>query len=323
MAPEIVKRQPYSQAVDWWSLGVLMYEMMCGSRLFSGRGDEVFAKILTLPIRFPSYFKPEVTDLLRGMLTREPATRITGEDIMTHPWFCNMNWDLLAKKQIPIPFVPDMTGSDMKYFEACSQDESIVVDSSQTTPAKPPPMNPDTSPVMKSLLEEFPHNCRVTVLSTEDYGQPLIAPDGSIRPVEIAGLNDSSSSLPAKTILPKPESKMDAARPVRMDKDVRNTTSSSLRSGVALPPLPSPQSPATSISPRPTSPPFSINSSTSSNSASNIRSPPLNPITTSSARSPAIRPLSPPDSAISPVRFQNLTPLQTGGTGGSPQVTRC
>lgn len=112
IAPEIVQVQPYNQSVDWWALGVLMYEMLVGLPPFDGADeDELFENVLTQPINYPRTLSKEAGSLLRGFLTRDPKKRLGcgnngKQDIKGHPFFRTIDWGKLERKEVVPPFKP-------------------------------------------------------------------------------------------------------------------------------------------------------------------------------------------------------------------------
>eukprot|EP01004_Peranema_trichophorum_P001172 NODE_1137_length_2104_cov_39.752650_g960_i0.p1 GENE.NODE_1137_length_2104_cov_39.752650_g960_i0~~NODE_1137_length_2104_cov_39.752650_g960_i0.p1 ORF type:complete len:499 (+),score=98.04 NODE_1137_length_2104_cov_39.752650_g960_i0:87-1499(+) len=180
MAPELVKHQHYTFSVDWWSLGVLIYEMLAATRLFGGPVDNsIFKKILTQNIVFPSYFSPHSKDLLSQVLCRDPDRRANGHVLKQHPWFDNINWTMLEAKEIEPPFIPDVSGSDLKYFNSVNGtvDESVVTkEPSESTAVQ------DSAKVqmIDNIVQEFPLNKNVKILSKDVYGQPIINKDGTV-----------------------------------------------------------------------------------------------------------------------------------------------
>jgi classical protein kinase C len=112
IAPEIVAYQPYGKSVDWWALGVLMFEMMVGQPPFDGRDeDELFNHILEKQVHFPKFLSKEAVDVLKGFLAKHPARRLgcsatSEKDIKERLFFKKIEWDKLAARQIPPPFKP-------------------------------------------------------------------------------------------------------------------------------------------------------------------------------------------------------------------------
>uniref|UniRef100_A0A8C9Y8P7 non-specific serine/threonine protein kinase n=1 Tax=Sander lucioperca TaxID=283035 RepID=A0A8C9Y8P7_SANLU len=124
LAPEVLEDNDYGRAVDWWGLGVVMYEMMCGRLPFYNQDHErLFELILMEEIRFPKNLAPEAKALLAGLLKKDPKQRLGGgpddaKEVMSHKFFTSINWqDVLEKKLIP-PFKPQVTSeTDTRYFD--------------------------------------------------------------------------------------------------------------------------------------------------------------------------------------------------------------
>jgi serine/threonine protein kinase len=117
LAPELLCSQrtasSYGNSVDWWSYGVLVYEMMQGQTPFWDKNRrQMFQNILSAEPEFPSdRFSPVGTDFLQRLLVKNPRRRLgCGEggpmEIMQHPWFHGVDWDALLQKRIEPPFKP-------------------------------------------------------------------------------------------------------------------------------------------------------------------------------------------------------------------------
>lgn len=111
LAPEVINAAGHSSPVDWWSFGILLYELMYGTTPFRGqRREETFENVLRNPLTFPS--KPaisaEAQDLIGKLLVKDPAQRLGtqagAEEIKKHPWFDSIDWALLRHQQPP--YVP-------------------------------------------------------------------------------------------------------------------------------------------------------------------------------------------------------------------------
>uniref|UniRef100_A0A5F8HEB8 protein kinase C n=1 Tax=Monodelphis domestica TaxID=13616 RepID=A0A5F8HEB8_MONDO len=123
IAPEILRGEEYGFSVDWWALGVLMFEMMAGRSPFDiitdnpdmNTEDYLFQVILEKPIRIPRFLSVKASHVLKGFLNKDPKERLgcqpqTGfSDIMSHTFFRSIDWDLLEKKQALPPFQPQIT----------------------------------------------------------------------------------------------------------------------------------------------------------------------------------------------------------------------
>ncbi|XP_043918310.1 RAC-beta serine/threonine-protein kinase [Protopterus annectens] len=134
LAPEVLEDNDYGRAVDWWGLGVVMYEMMCGRLPFYNQDHErLFELILMEDIRFPRTLSPEAKSLLAGLLKKDPKQRLGGgpsdaKEVMGHPFFAPVKWqDVLQKKLIP-PFKPQVTSeTDTRYFDDEFTEQMITV----------------------------------------------------------------------------------------------------------------------------------------------------------------------------------------------------
>jgi len=118
LAPEIIKGKGHSKPVDWWSLGILIYEMLVGlPPFYSENMNEMYELILKAPLKFPSFVPNEAQSLLKGLLERDENKRLGGgkddyKEIQTHPFFAPIDWDKLYAKKITPPFVPEMQKGD-------------------------------------------------------------------------------------------------------------------------------------------------------------------------------------------------------------------
>ncbi|XP_065920460.1 calcium-independent protein kinase C-like [Dysidea avara] len=125
IAPEILQEKDYGASVDWWALGVLMYEMMAGQPPFEADNeDELFESILHDDVLYPVWLSREATSILRGFLTKTPARRLgcqpgIGErQIKGHAFFRSIDWPALESRKIPPPYKPMVKGKyDVSNFD--------------------------------------------------------------------------------------------------------------------------------------------------------------------------------------------------------------
>ncbi|KAJ1507759.1 RAC-gamma serine/threonine-protein kinase [Coelomomyces lativittatus] len=116
LAPEILEEENYGRSVDWWALGIVMYELLIGKPPFGAPEsiEKLFQAILHSPIPMPETLSMHARSLLDALLTRDCTKRIgsgpeDGKEIQSHPFFNGLDWDRLLKKQFIMPFIPPLT----------------------------------------------------------------------------------------------------------------------------------------------------------------------------------------------------------------------
>ncbi|CAF1013485.1 unnamed protein product [Adineta steineri] len=116
LAPEIILSKGYNKAVDWWALGVLAYEMSAGyPPFFADQPIQIYEKIVSGKVRFPSHFSSDLKDLLRNLLQVDLTKRYGNlkngvDDIKTHKWFSSTDWIAIYQRKVEPPFVPKTKG---------------------------------------------------------------------------------------------------------------------------------------------------------------------------------------------------------------------
>ncbi|XP_076851713.1 RAC-gamma serine/threonine-protein kinase isoform X4 [Brachyhypopomus gauderio] len=134
LAPEVLEDNDYGRAVDWWGLGVVTYEMMCGRLPFYNQDHEkLFELILMEDIKFPRTLSADAKALLSGLLIKDPNKRLGGgpddaKEIMRHSFFTGVDWqDVYDKKLIP-PFKPQVSSeTDTRYFDEEFTAQTITI----------------------------------------------------------------------------------------------------------------------------------------------------------------------------------------------------
>ena len=115
IAPEVITTKPYNKSVDWWSLGVLIFEMLAGyTPFYDSTPMKTYEKILSGKVHYPSIMCPEVIDLLKQLITADLTRRLGNlsngpADIRNHPWFAEVVWQKLLAKDIETPYEPPIT----------------------------------------------------------------------------------------------------------------------------------------------------------------------------------------------------------------------
>ena len=113
LAPEIILEKGSNRPADWWSLGILVYEMLFGIPPFYSKDQqEMYRKTLLQPLKFSSkvIISPEAKDFIAGLLVKAPQKRLgaiaDSLEVMSHPWFKDFNWRKLLDKTMPPPYNP-------------------------------------------------------------------------------------------------------------------------------------------------------------------------------------------------------------------------
>ncbi|XP_038110538.1 atypical protein kinase C isoform X3 [Culex quinquefasciatus] len=157
IAPEILRGEDYGFSVDWWALGVLLYEMLAGRSPFDIAGasenpdqnteDYLFQVILEKTIRIPRSLSVKAASVLKGFLNKNPADRLGCNrdsafmDIVNHPFFKSIDWEMLAQKEVAPPYIPS--------FDGCDQDITYHFDPQFTR--EPAELTPDDPRVIDKI----------------------------------------------------------------------------------------------------------------------------------------------------------------------------
>ncbi|XP_075440041.1 serine/threonine-protein kinase Sgk3 isoform X2 [Ascaphus truei] len=117
LAPEVIKKQPYDNTVDWWCLGSVLYEMLHGLPPFYSRDTaEMYENILHKPLALRPGASLPALSILEELLEKDRTLRLGANedfhDIQNHPFFACINWTDLVEKKIPPPYNPNVVGPD-------------------------------------------------------------------------------------------------------------------------------------------------------------------------------------------------------------------
>jgi protein kinase A len=132
LAPEIIMSKGHNKAVDYWSFGVLVYEMLVGRSPFYFYGTDqvsLFKRIVMVKYSCPSSVSKDAQDLIKKLLTRRQAARLGSlsgghYDVREHPWFASIDWKKLTAMEIPAPWKPKIKNPlDTSHFEDFSREE--------------------------------------------------------------------------------------------------------------------------------------------------------------------------------------------------------
>jgi len=135
LAPEIILQQRYNKSVDWYALGVLIYEMLSGLPPYHQTEVNhmlLYERITRGPsyIRFPAAFSENATDIIMKLMEGDASRRYGNlrhgaGDVFAHPWFREVDWNRLAAREIPAPYIPRINGDgDASAFDNYPEDNA-------------------------------------------------------------------------------------------------------------------------------------------------------------------------------------------------------
>lgn len=137
LAPEIILSKGYNKAVDWWALGVLVYEMAAGyPPFFADQPIQIYEKIVSGKVRFPGHFSSDLKDLLRNLLQVDLTKRYGNlknavNDIKNHKWFASTDWIAVYQRKVEAPFIPKCKGpGDTSNFDDY-EEEALRISSTE------------------------------------------------------------------------------------------------------------------------------------------------------------------------------------------------
>ncbi|KAF9951534.1 hypothetical protein BGZ70_000940 [Mortierella alpina] len=182
MAPEVLMRKGYLESVDWWSLGVVMFELLFGKRPFRGKSNELLTNsILRDPLPFPDNVDDMVSasclDVLSKLCERDISKRLGCtpdgiEAFKKHPWFHGIEWDKLVTKEATPPFEPD---SKRANFDATHELEELLMEDNPLKAKKRAQTTPETelSAEMQMMEDKFIVYDYTKVKRSQSFSRPL------------------------------------------------------------------------------------------------------------------------------------------------------
>ena len=194
MAPEVVARRGHTQCCDWWSFGVLMFEMLTGQLPFQGQNrKETINQILKAKLGMPAFLKGDTQQLLRVLFKRNPNNRLGSgsegvENVKRHDFFKKIDWNLLFKKRVQPPFIPTTASSNDPLTAAFDPDFTRL--KAQDTPGIPP--GPEANEIFKNFSYRAPDTYKqMQALKLGQSPNPnmphLLSNASTIKRVQLAG----------------------------------------------------------------------------------------------------------------------------------------
>lgn len=133
LAPEILFKMGHGKAVDWWTLGAILFEMLTGlPPFYTDNREELFERIKFGTLKVPPNLSLNCKNLLEGLFRKDPEKRLGGgsEDakaVKNHIWFAGINWDAILRKEIKAPFIPEFKGElDLSNFDPVEKQPDLA-----------------------------------------------------------------------------------------------------------------------------------------------------------------------------------------------------
>lgn len=124
LSPEMILNKPYDKSIDWWSFGILIYEMVTGETPFQESNlQQKYRAICTDNVRFNKKISPELQDLILKLLIKDPSQRLGSssddyEEIQKHPFFKGVDFQLVYDKKTKPSWKPNLKNSiDVSNFD--------------------------------------------------------------------------------------------------------------------------------------------------------------------------------------------------------------
>ena len=124
LAPEIIQSKGHGKPVDWWALGVLIFEMLAGYPPFYDENPfGIYQKILAGKIEFPRQFDAKAKEVTKKLLTADRTKRLGclrngADDVKASKWFAKVDWNAVYNCTLPAPFIPEISSDgDTHHFE--------------------------------------------------------------------------------------------------------------------------------------------------------------------------------------------------------------
>jgi serine/threonine protein kinase len=141
LAPEIILNEGHNIAVDYWALGVLIYEMVCGvPPFYAEEAMEIYERILNGTVPIPSSFSKSMGDIVRKLLKQQQTKRLGVTKggtlaVMKHKWYSGFDWDGLIQRKLSVPILPQIKNrEDHSNFESFTAELEEIEDCPEWNP---------------------------------------------------------------------------------------------------------------------------------------------------------------------------------------------
>ena len=133
LAPEIITMEGHDKMADWWSFGILLFEMLCGlPPFYMDNLDKMYEMIQTSQVKFPKRINlsNEAKDIIQKLLEKNPKKRLGYqkgiEEIKSHPFFAKIDFNAVEQKKIKAPFIPEVENdTDVQNFDEEFTNEEV------------------------------------------------------------------------------------------------------------------------------------------------------------------------------------------------------
>lgn len=170
LAPEIIMKLGYGKAIDWWTLGSIIYEMLVGiPPFYTQNRHELFEKIKFVSPKYPNYLSATAKNLIESLLRKDPNKRLGSlrgaQEIKDHPWFESVNWEKMEQQKYD-PFFKPKINTDMGLHNFDPEFTEMPINSLEVS-------HEQVGPFKK--FEEFSWNSEVVEIKKEE--QPEVQMD--------------------------------------------------------------------------------------------------------------------------------------------------
>lgn len=164
MAPEVIVGKGYGLAADYWSIGIMLYEFVCGGVPFGEEEEDpyvIYEKVIERKLVYPSFVDPRMPakPIVEQLLSKNPAMRTGGSvaNLKSHPWFHGFNWDALTNRQMATPYkprLPDLT-REIQTALKLSKDINEIITKEEAADEPPPSKNRRPNNVPDNWDQDF------------------------------------------------------------------------------------------------------------------------------------------------------------------------